>query len=101
MNTPSFFSGRLGLTGLALVVTPVAGLFKALSDPDYLIDLAIAFGPHHSDPNHAIAKLAASLIAILGGVILAYLGRPLNVPKPASSDPLPPSTLALPEGSTP
>lgn len=68
--------------GLGIVSTAVYGLFRIVSDPDELIALYEA-AHTHSDPTHAVAKLAGAGLGVVGATIIAllaaYQGKPSTI----------------------
>lgn len=91
LNTRATANGGLAL-GL---ITAVGAFFRLLSDPDYLTRLYWAFWrvDHHSARPadvSALAQLAGVMVAILGALLLSYLGRPSTIPPPSGSTAPPP-----------
>jgi hypothetical protein len=73
----------IGLIGASGASASAAKLYADLTDEAFL--RALWYSAHyHSDPQHAFAQTIALLIGIGGGLLFAYLGRPLTVPSKPS-----------------
>lgn len=80
-------SRRVGIAAFVSLAIPLAALFRLLTDTDFLLDLYIAVA-HHKDPNHAVIKLLASFMAIVGAALIAWLSPQPSAP-PTETSPSP------------
>lgn len=83
LNTGLVANGGL-VVGVAAIGTAIGGFFRVASDPDELVAL-YEVTQTHTDPTHALARIAGAGIGVVGAVVLSlvmtYLGRPSTLPK--------------------